>query len=174
MNKKKTPPPLPPLEEWFDEIWNDYPEQKGKKEALRQFKATVKTDTDLERIRTALKNYKDQVEHDRTRKDGFNRTYQNGGTWFKNWREWVDRSIQIQQNRPVEGIYPEPNRRPEEEQLKEEFLAIRNAFVNESESAETIKIRVNKLLNRDDIFLDKYHIDSLNYILEKIDEVVVT
>ena len=95
--KENTTPLIPPrgeVEGWFDEIWNSYPTRVGRKKALRHFKATVKTDTHLQEIRTSLENYKNQVEWERTRKDGFHRQYQNGGTWFNNWQDWLDYKVE--------------------------------------------------------------------------------
>jgi len=66
----------------FEGLWKDYPNKDGKKQALSHFKASVKTDQDLEDIRKALVNY---LCSDRV-KNGF---IKNGATWFNNWRDWV-------------------------------------------------------------------------------------
>jgi hypothetical protein len=67
----------------FIQLWNIYPNKVGKKEAERHFRASVKTSQDLQDINTALQNY---LNSERVHK-GF---VQNGGTWFNNWRDWLD------------------------------------------------------------------------------------
>lgn len=68
----------------FEEVWNEYPEKVGRKEAQKHFEATVKNAKDYENIKTALKNYKDS---DRVKK----KFIQNGSTWFNNWPDWIDK-----------------------------------------------------------------------------------
>lgn len=67
----------------FEDIWTKYPKRIGKKEALRHFMATVKTEEDVDSIWIALKNYE-------TSERVFNGFIQNGATWFNNWRDWVE------------------------------------------------------------------------------------
>ena len=68
----------------FDLLWAEYPKRLGKKEALRHFNASVKSDVDLADIKLALANYKASVA-------GKDVQYiQNGSTWFNNWRDWVE------------------------------------------------------------------------------------
>ena len=67
----------------FHEIWMSYPKRVGKKQALRHFLSSVKTDTDMERIRKALTNY---LKSERVYK-GY---IMNGATWFNNWEDWAD------------------------------------------------------------------------------------
>lgn len=167
---KPEKPPLPPFQNWFEEIWGTYPNKIGRKAALRHFKATVKTDTHLQEIRTALENYIKQVEHDRTRKDGFHRQYQNGGTWFNNWHDWVDHKVEIQQKIPVDGIYPEEPKSQEEQALEDEIYGTWNAWENETDSCSNIQKRAQDILSRKDINLSKSQIDALRYILEKVEE----
>ncbi len=66
----------------FEKLWAKYPNKDGKKEALRHFQASVKTESDMQNIETALINY---LASD-TVKQGF---IKNGSTWFNNWRDWV-------------------------------------------------------------------------------------
>jgi len=67
----------------FDEIWIKYPNKDGKKDALRHFEASVKTEQDWIDINIALQNY---LMSERVLK-GY---IKNGSTWFNNWRDWVD------------------------------------------------------------------------------------
>jgi len=67
----------------FNEIWGCYPKKDGKKQALRHFKASVKTESDLKRIRLALDHY---LNSQRV-VQGY---IKNGSTWFNNWEDWVE------------------------------------------------------------------------------------
>ena len=67
----------------FEEIFLKYPKRVGKKNAVRHFKASVKTEQDWLDIQIALKNY---LASERVAK-GF---IQNASTWFNNWRDWID------------------------------------------------------------------------------------
>lgn len=81
-----------PTEELFQLIWKEYPQPKGRKAALRHFKASVKTETDLENIKTALNAYKTQrlTENARWRDRGKDPIpWQHGSTWFNNWKDWI-------------------------------------------------------------------------------------
>ncbi len=69
----------------FEPVWKLYPNRQGKKEALRHFRATVKTADDLKRIHVALTNY---LKSERVSK-GF---IQNGSTWFNDWECWIEPS----------------------------------------------------------------------------------
>lgn len=66
----------------FDEVYLKYPNRVGKKDALKHFEATVKTEKDFQDIKTALENY---LNSDRVKK-GF---IQNASTWFNQWRDWI-------------------------------------------------------------------------------------
>jgi hypothetical protein len=66
----------------FNKIWNQYPSRVGKKQAIKHFKASVKTEEDYTDIQTALDNY---LQCDRVQR-GY---VQNGSTWFNNWRDWI-------------------------------------------------------------------------------------
>lgn len=73
----------------FDFVWNQYPNRIGRKQALRHFEASVKTDDDYTDIKRALENYKKSDKVAR----GF---VQNGSTWFNNWQDWIPQEMQIQ------------------------------------------------------------------------------
>jgi len=75
--KKKT------LSSFFDEIWSDYPNKDGKKEALRHYLA-CDGDNRIEEIRKALANYKKMLSKETWR------SAKNGSTWFNNWEDWLD------------------------------------------------------------------------------------
>jgi len=171
---KPEKPPLPPFQDWFDQIWENYPNKIGRKEALRHFKATVTTDDHLKQIRTALENYIAQVEYDRTRKQGFQRQYQNAGTWFNNWQDWVDHKIEIPQKRPVDGIYPMPECTPEEKLIEEKTSILFDDWEQKTEPNEKLKARALELLNDENVL--SIHEQTLEYILEKLeaDEFVTT
>ena len=66
----------------FEDVYKNYPNKVGKREALRHFEASVKNDQDWLDIQAALKNY---LESERVAK-GF---VQNASTWFNNWRDWI-------------------------------------------------------------------------------------
>lgn len=67
----------------FEEVWLKYPKRVGKKEAIKHFHASVKTNDDFLNINRALENYiKSESVH--------NGYVQNGSTWFNNWRDWID------------------------------------------------------------------------------------
>jgi hypothetical protein len=68
----------------FENIWMFYPKKLGKKNALKHFKTSVKTEKDLEDCMAALKKY---TEHIKTIDPKF---IQYGSTWFNGWRDWVN------------------------------------------------------------------------------------
>ena len=67
---------------FFEQLWQDYPNQVGKKLAYKQNKSYIINKQDDAYIITALNNYK---KSDRVMR-GF---IQNGSTWFNNWRDWI-------------------------------------------------------------------------------------
>jgi len=74
---------------WFEEIWNRYPKKENKKEALRHFNASVKTENDFNRINIAMSNYLDYI-------DAQEIEYQfikMGSTWFNNWEDYENFKI---------------------------------------------------------------------------------
>ena len=66
----------------FEKLWALYPMRDGKRQALRHFKATVKTPEDLECIQSALASYKSHLDLHPLK------PVKNGSTWFNNWRDW--------------------------------------------------------------------------------------
>ena len=74
------------LKEEFDRIWYRYPRKLGRKEAFRHFKASVKSESDLAAINTALDRFVAQMEAERRPPDKI--PY--GSTWFNNWQDWID------------------------------------------------------------------------------------
>ena len=71
------------MESDFEDIWKQYPNRQGKKNAYRHFFATVKTGDDLHRIRSALQNYLGSGNVAR----GF---IKQGSTWFNEWQDWAE------------------------------------------------------------------------------------
>ena len=67
----------------FEELWINYPNKDGKRDAERHFLASVKTQEDWDNINKALGNYLASE----TVKKGY---IKNGSTWFNNWRDWID------------------------------------------------------------------------------------
>ena len=81
----------------FEKIWQAYPNKDGRKEALRHFTASVKTDRDFADIARALLNYK---RSEKVAK-GF---IKDGSTWFNNWRDWINPTPEmISRNQPMNG-----------------------------------------------------------------------
>lgn len=66
----------------FNELWLEYPRKLGMKEAKRHFNATVKDLQTYERIKKALKNYK---EYTKTIDEQY---IKHGSSWFNNWQDW--------------------------------------------------------------------------------------
>lgn len=66
----------------FEEIWEEYPNPVGKKQALKHFNQSVLTEEDFNNIKIALNNYKKS-------KPFLNGYIQNGSTWFNNWKDWL-------------------------------------------------------------------------------------
>lgn len=82
----------------FDIIWDKYPKRVGKKESLRHFRASVKTEQDYDAIFKALENY---LKSERV----FNGFVQNGSTWFNNWQDWLDHKEDICEKCKNKGKY---------------------------------------------------------------------
>jgi len=68
--------------DFFESLWKTYPAKDGKKRAMVHFQATVKSDEDCKRIKTALDNYLAHLEVETWKKP------KNGVTWFGNWQDW--------------------------------------------------------------------------------------
>jgi len=70
----------------FDSLWLRYPRKLGKVNALKHYKATVKTEDDHRDIDIALTNFTTYLSDKKTEEQYI--PY--GSTWFNNWRDWVD------------------------------------------------------------------------------------
>jgi hypothetical protein len=79
--EKKNPPT--PLSKSFGSFWEGYPNRQGRKNALRHFEASVKTEGDVGNLERALGNY---LRSENVR-SGF---IKNGSTWFNEWQDWVN------------------------------------------------------------------------------------
>ena len=71
-------------QEWFEESWARYPRKAGKSKAKRHFRASVKSESDLERFKAAFAVML-QVMSKRSHE-----WIPNGGTWYEDWQseEW--------------------------------------------------------------------------------------
>lgn len=80
MDKDKT------LKKFFEILWERYPRKEGKKEAMRHFNASVKTEEDCQNIEKALDNY---VLH--LKSNGTDSQFiKMGSTWFNNWEDYIN------------------------------------------------------------------------------------
>jgi len=71
-----------PLE--FENRWKKYPMKDGKKEAVKHWRASVKTEKDIQDFDMALSNYLKHLESNPWKPP------KNGKTFFNNWRDWID------------------------------------------------------------------------------------
>ena len=85
MKKNKQLKPEPLLSDFFEKLWRAYPRKDGRKEAERHFHATVKNDSDKERINLALGAYLDHIERESTPQ----KYIKTGKVWFNNWHDWI-------------------------------------------------------------------------------------
>lgn len=71
----------------FADLWFEYPRKRGKAAAEKAFRRQIKTPGDLEAIRSALKNYREEI-----RILGTDETHTlHGSTWFSDrWRDYED------------------------------------------------------------------------------------
>jgi len=100
----------------FENLWIKYPNSVGKKQALRHFKSSVKSPTDLENIKKALDNY---LKTDNVKR-GF---IQNGSTWFNNWQDYVN---YVEPKKTIDNPNAKPSAPkyrvdPEEEKMAKEY-----------------------------------------------------
>lgn len=88
--KKPDDPFIAQHREYFEKIWEDYPEKKGKEKAWVKFRGQVTTDTLFWGMCKALDAYKAEVA--RCRDNGQpNLNWQHGSTWFNHsWKDYVD------------------------------------------------------------------------------------
>lgn len=70
----------------FDLVWRKYPKKIGRPEALRHFKATVKTPADWDAINLALEHYLAYLNINQTDR----KFIKHGSTWFNQWRGWIE------------------------------------------------------------------------------------
>ena len=70
-------------EGYFNKIWGRYPNNDGRKSAIRHYLLSVKTKEAWDNINKALDNY---LKSERVKK-GF---IKNGSTWFNNWQDWIE------------------------------------------------------------------------------------
>jgi hypothetical protein len=68
----------------FEDLWKQYPRKKKKPDALRHFRASVKTEDDVASIRIALANALQEFGSRQMDKIPY------GGTWFNGWLEYVE------------------------------------------------------------------------------------
>lgn len=68
----------------FEELWEQYPSKDGRREAEKHFRASVRTDSNIAEIHQALNHYTAHLKTNSWKKP------KNGGTWFNNWRDWVN------------------------------------------------------------------------------------
>lgn len=71
------------LNEIFEIYWKIYPNKDGKKQALKDFNASVKNVSDVYSLDKAVSNY---LKTDKV-KNGF---IKNGSTFFNNWKDFID------------------------------------------------------------------------------------
>lgn len=71
----------------FEQLWGKYPRKLGKKDALKHFKASIKSEEDWKNINKALNNYLNS----KNVREGNIQYIQHGSTWFNNnWKDWID------------------------------------------------------------------------------------
>ena len=73
----------------FIKIWDQYPRKEGRKEALRHFHATVKTENDFIRITKAINNYLKYIDVQEIEYQFIKM----GSTWFNNWEDYENFKI---------------------------------------------------------------------------------
>jgi len=74
------------FEDFFESIWKRYPVKVGKKEALRHYKASVKSESHASDCQRALSHY---LVHLAQPQNDYKKP-QHGSTWFNNWQDWID------------------------------------------------------------------------------------
>ena len=96
VKEKNTNPPRPyggvsarDRIDFFEALWTVYPKKSGKDAALRNYRASVKTDKDMWLIDIALENYLDHIE-----REGTEQKYVKGAAaFFYRWRDWVPKGV---------------------------------------------------------------------------------
>ena len=69
----------------FDYFWNQYPKREGKKDALKHYHASVKSEEQELHFETALNNFKLKLDAEKT---GYKFIPQ-GKTFFNNWEDYI-------------------------------------------------------------------------------------
>ena len=95
-------PPKPAKFGDFESLWVKYPKPVNKKEALRHFNASVRTEKDWQDIQKALTNYLSSARV-------LNNIIQDGKTWFNNWQDWVTYTEKLCQKCKNKGRYVNSN-----------------------------------------------------------------
>jgi len=72
----------------FEEVWQKYPRKDGRKDALKHYIASVKTEKDFIDINTAVNNYANYVIKHKTEYDYI----KTGKVFFNNWRDWINQT----------------------------------------------------------------------------------
>lgn len=70
-------------ENLFNELWDRYPRQEGRKAAFNKFKSSVKTQEDLENINLAMNKYLNKLKNENTEPQFIKM----GSTFFNQWQE---------------------------------------------------------------------------------------
>jgi hypothetical protein len=71
----------------FEAIWGEYPRKLGRAEALRHFRAQVKTRADYVALQSAVTNYRAEIEANEIE----DRFVKHGSTFFNSaWRDYAD------------------------------------------------------------------------------------
>lgn len=109
---------------WFEQIWAQYPRRLGKKAAERHFRATVKSEADFERIKRALQNYVKKLEADRTEEQ----FVKHGSSWFNSWEDWTDYAPPRASNAPRVPVPVKraPDIEPTEEERQEALAFLKS------------------------------------------------
>ena len=99
----------------FEKIWARYPAPIGKKEAFTRYKRSVKDQDDYDAIHRALDIY---LATDRVK----NGIIQNGSTWFKRWRDYLELAQRQTQETTSRPSTPAQDDRKVQTQRFEQFI----------------------------------------------------
>jgi len=67
-------------------LWEQYPRKRGRKDAWRHFKNSVKNDADWLDIQKALANYLASIKAEKTE----TRFIKHGNSFINNWRDYLE------------------------------------------------------------------------------------
>lgn len=80
-------PPVGEFEGVFDSLWRDYPRKRGREVAMRHFDAQVRSRSDLAALKSAIRNYRREIEILGTEE----RHTLHGSTFFNGrWKDYAD------------------------------------------------------------------------------------